>query len=233
MGSAARPAGALPCRRAYRAVCSEYHRIFRLQVAFCPGIYSFCRRRGSTGSTGSASCRCSFATSICSSSRSASSRSGVRCSALRFSSRRSVRSWRLCFRRRHFPAIRSGCRGCFGYYITHMLIIICGLSLTTLGFYRPRLKDLPGVAGTFLTTAFAALLVDICCCGTPFARRQIISSRSVRDVDISILNLFWKWIPCRFCMSFRRLPFSLPIWGWSVWCFQRWISTVHGGGCCG
>ena len=30
-----------------------------------------------------------------------------------FSSRRSVRSWRLCFRRRHFPAIRCGCRGCW------------------------------------------------------------------------------------------------------------------------
>ena len=30
VGSAARPVGALPCRRAYRAVCSEHHRIFRL-----------------------------------------------------------------------------------------------------------------------------------------------------------------------------------------------------------
>ena len=25
-----------------------------------------------------------------------------------------------------------------GYYLTHMLILICGFSLTTLGFYRPR-----------------------------------------------------------------------------------------------
>ena len=38
-----------------------------------------------------------------------------------------------------------------GYYITHMLILICGFSLTTLGFYRPRLKDLP----------------DDCICGIP------------------------------------------------------------------
>ena len=48
-----------------------------------------------------------------------------------------------------------------GYYITHMLILICGFSLTTLGFYRPRLKDLPGVTGALLTTAFAAFLVDL------------------------------------------------------------------------
>lgn len=45
-----------------------------------------------------------------------------------------------------------------GYYITHMLILICGFSLTTLGFYRPRLKDLPGVTGAPF---------DDCICGIP------------------------------------------------------------------
>lgn len=50
-----------------------------------------------------------------SSSRSASSRSGARCLALRFSSRRSLRSWHSCFRRRRLSATRSGCRACSAF----------------------------------------------------------------------------------------------------------------------
>lgn len=82
----------------------------------------------------------------------------------------------------------------FGFYFTHMLIIICGLSLATLGFYRPRPKDLPGIAGTFLMLGFGALLVDhllrhtVC----PQANYFFVFGQ---DVDISILNLFWKWLP--------------------------------------
>ncbi len=36
-----------------------------------------------------------------------------------------------------------------GFYATHILIIVCGLSLVTLGFYRPQFRDIPGIAGTF------------------------------------------------------------------------------------
>ena len=38
---------------------------------------------------------------------------GAPCSGLPFSSRRSVRSWRLCFRRRRLLATLCGCRGCW------------------------------------------------------------------------------------------------------------------------
>ncbi len=37
-----------------------------------------------------------------------------RCSASPFSSRRSLRSWHSCFRRRRLSATRSGCRACSG-----------------------------------------------------------------------------------------------------------------------
>lgn len=75
-----------------------------------------------------------------------------------------------------------------------MLIIICGLSLATLGFYRPRPKDLPGIAGTFLMLGFGALLVDLLLRHTicPQANYFFVFGQ---DVDISILNLFWKWLP--------------------------------------
>ena len=92
----------------------------------------------------------------------------------------------------------------FGFYFTHMLIIICGLSLATLGFYRPRPKDLPGIAGTFLMLGFGALLVDLLLRHTvcPLANYFFVYGG---DVDISILNLFWKWLPVPFLYEMPAL----------------------------
>lgn len=39
----------------------------------------------------------------------------------------------------------------FGYYVTHALLVVCGLSLATLGFYRPDPKDIPRILKTFGT----------------------------------------------------------------------------------
>ena len=47
-----------------------------------------------------------------------------------------------------------------GFYVTHILIIACGLSLVTLGFYRPDFRDIPGIAGTFLLLGIGALAVN-------------------------------------------------------------------------
>ena len=47
-----------------------------------------------------------------------------------------------------------------GFYVTHILIIVCGLSLVTLGFYRPGFRDIPGIAGTFLLLGIGALAVN-------------------------------------------------------------------------
>ena len=78
---------------------------------------------------------------------------------LPFSSRRSVHSWRS-FPERSLLATLCGCADAGILYHAHT-DLICGFNLTTLGFYRPRLKDLPGVTGALLTTAFAAFLVDL------------------------------------------------------------------------
>ncbi|MCQ2435407.1 MAG: YwaF family protein [Clostridia bacterium] len=42
-----------------------------------------------------------------------------------------------------------------GYYYTHALIIICGLCLCTLGFFRPTFKVVPGTLVTFVLLSIA------------------------------------------------------------------------------
>ena len=91
-----------------------------------------------------------------------------------------------------------------GYYLTHMLILICGFSLTTLGFYRPRPKDLPGITGALLTTAFAAFLVDLLLRHTVCPQANYFFAFG-QDIDISILNLLWKWIPVPFLYELPAL----------------------------
>ena len=85
-----------------------------------------------------------------------------------------------------------------------MLILICGFSLTTLGFYRPRLKDLPGVTGALLTTAFAAFLVDLLLRHTVCPQANYFFAFG-QDIDVSILNLLWKWIPVPFLYEMPAL----------------------------
>lgn len=99
-----------------------------------------------------------------------------------------------------------------GYYITHMLILICGFSLTTLGFYRPRLKDLPGVTGALLTTAFAAFLVDLLLRHTVCPQANYFFAFG-QDIDVSILNLLWKWIPVPFLYELPALAILFAYMG--------------------
>lgn len=91
-----------------------------------------------------------------------------------------------------------------GFYATHILIIICGLSLVTLGFYRPNFRDIPGIAGTFLLLGIGALAVNFLLRHTvcPLANYFFVYGG---DVDISVLNLFWKWLPVPFLYELPAL----------------------------
>lgn len=91
-----------------------------------------------------------------------------------------------------------------GFYVTHILIIVCGLSLVTLGFYRPNFRDIPGIAGTFLLLGIGALAVNFLLRHTvcPLANYFFVYGG---DVDISILNLFWKWLPVPFLYEMPAL----------------------------
>ncbi len=92
----------------------------------------------------------------------------------------------------------------WGFYATHLLIIVCGISLATLNFYRPKIKDLPSITVTFLFLAVVslginALLQNVMHCAT--ANYFYTWGPN----DISILELFWKWIPIRFVYELPAL----------------------------
>ena len=79
-----------------------------------------------------------------------------------------------------------------GYYVTHLLIVICGLSLFTLGFYRPDFKDFPGIVAAFIVLSLGAHLVNI------VLRHSVCPQANyffTFGADISILNLLWSFIP--------------------------------------
>ena len=65
----------------------------------------------------------------------------------------------------------------FGYYVTHALLVVCGLSLATLGFYRPAPRDIP-----------QNLLLRLTLC--PEANYFF-----TYGAEIGVLKLFWRIIP--------------------------------------
>lgn len=48
-----------------------------------------------------------------------------------------------------------------GFYLTHFLIVISGISLATLGFFRPKFKDFPSVFLTLIAVSFAIHLINL------------------------------------------------------------------------
>ena len=79
-----------------------------------------------------------------------------------------------------------------GFYLTHMLLVVCGVSLATLGFFRPQLRDLPRICGFLLLLATgihgvnAQLRLTVC----PYANYFF-----TYGADISILKAMWRFIP--------------------------------------
>ena len=48
-----------------------------------------------------------------------------------------------------------------GFYLTHYLIVIAGISIATLGFFRPKFKDFPSVFLTLICLSFVVHLVNL------------------------------------------------------------------------
>jgi len=104
-----------------------------------------------------------------------------------------------------------------GYYGTHVFIIILGLLLLVLGFFRPSLRVLPGIVVTFCIVAASAHLVN-----TAF-RVFFLSEANyfyTYGADISILKLCWSLIPVPFLYELPLISillvymalFSLPFY---------------------
>ncbi len=82
-----------------------------------------------------------------------------------------------------------------GFYLTHGLIMVAGISLCTLGFFRPKLKIVPKV---MLILTFLALIMH----GLNIVLRSTVSPIAnyfyTFPPDISILQLFYSWLPVPF-----------------------------------
>lgn len=79
-----------------------------------------------------------------------------------------------------------------GFYGTHALLIVSGLSLATLGFYRPEKRDFSGIYA-------AASVMGVCIHLINFLLRKGLCPQAnyfyTYPTDIAILHLFWKLIP--------------------------------------
>ena len=80
----------------------------------------------------------------------------------------------------------------FGYYVTHALLVVCGLSLATLGFYRPDPKDIPRILKTFGLLAVGAHLINLLLRLTLCPEANYFFTYGA---EISVLKLFWRIIP--------------------------------------
>ncbi|MBP5303918.1 MAG: YwaF family protein [Clostridia bacterium] len=91
-----------------------------------------------------------------------------------------------------------------GFYMTHAIIILCGILIATLGFYRPQFKDFPWIALTFILLALGALLFNFILRATglcSFANYFF----TCEDGGVSLLHLFWSWIPIPFIYELPAL----------------------------
>lgn len=79
-----------------------------------------------------------------------------------------------------------------GFYGTHLLLFVCGISLATLGLYRPKLRDFPGILVAFFSLALIMHCVNLILRATlcPYANYFYTF-----PMNINILRLFWHWIP--------------------------------------
>lgn len=123
--------------------------------------------------------------------------------------------------------LAPGCRACSAFTATHILIIVCGLSLVTLGFYRPQFRDIPGIAGTFFLLGIGALAVNFLLRHTvcPLANYFFVYGG---DVDISILNLFWKWLPVPFLYELPALLILVGYMALICRLFSAWTAAATG-----
>lgn len=78
-----------------------------------------------------------------------------------------------------------------GFYFTHSLIIVLGISLCTLGFFRPNYRYLPSIVITLIALASLMHGVNVILRATVCPHANYFFTF---PTDISLLSLFYKWI---------------------------------------
>ncbi len=82
-----------------------------------------------------------------------------------------------------------------GFYFTHLLLIICSLSLMALGFYKPEYADFQNIIIAFILLSLGAHFINIILRRTvcPFANYFFTFGSNV-----NILKFFWNILPIPF-----------------------------------
>ncbi len=80
-----------------------------------------------------------------------------------------------------------------GFYLTHLLILVCGISLAVLGFFRPRFRDLPKILITVVLLALGIHLVNLLLRATVCEGANYFFTCGAGGVGL--LEMFWSWIP--------------------------------------
>ncbi|MDO4835446.1 MAG: YwaF family protein [Clostridia bacterium] len=81
-----------------------------------------------------------------------------------------------------------------GFYGTHFMIIIEGLALATFGLYRPKFRDFPKTILTLVILLLVITGVNLLLIKTGLYERANYFF-TMEHEGISILKLFWSWIP--------------------------------------
>ncbi len=82
-----------------------------------------------------------------------------------------------------------------GFYGTHFMIIIEGLAIVTLGFYRPKFKDLPLTILTLVILMLVVTGINLLIRVTGRYDHANYFFTMEAPEKVSILEMFWSWIP--------------------------------------
>ena len=104
-----------------------------------------------------------------------------------------------------------------GFYLTHLIVMMAGILLVTMGFYRPHFKDLP-------LTLLTVLLLVTGIHGLNLLFRATVCPNAnyfftVETSGVSILDVFWNIIPHSYWYLYLALVILLPYLALITTCF--------------
>ena len=104
-----------------------------------------------------------------------------------------------------------------GFYVTHAIVLMAGILLVSMGFYRPSFKDLP------LTLLTVVLLVTAIHGLNALFRATVCPNANyfftMETSGVSILDMFWNIIPHPYWYLYLALLILLPYLALITTCF--------------
>ena len=112
-----------------------------------------------------------------------------------------------------------------GYYFTHYMVIIGGLSVVTFGIYRPRLRDIPGSLLAIIGVSFFSFCISMLFRVTKLDLHANYFY-SVETEGNAILDIFHKIVPVPYlyllCSVVIIVPYMLIMIGIVALCTRSW-----------